>query len=229
MNLKMKYDPYEILLSPDDSNWPEDVDVYSDAIDRFDVNNTEPLATLLRSSDPLVSRRGLVVFGELGKKAFPLIDLAVRSNTHPHIMARNALMDGVICYPDKLSSEHAQRILTLVDDSHDIIRGKVIAFIGASNPDNILKAINLFIETDVRLKHLAAFEITCSNIENVQAMFEEGLKYSPFQSTYILAALERAARSREISTAPTYSGDDYIGKSVAADIERIINRNSKRK
>jgi len=224
----MRYNPYEVLLSADDSNWPENVDVYDDAIDRFDINNPEPLVELLQSNDPIVSGRGLFVFGELGKKAFPLVDLAIRLNTHPHIMARNGLMDGIICYSAKLSPEQSQKILMLADDSHDVTRGKVIAFIGASKPDNILKAINLIEERGVRLKHLTAFEAATSNLKSVQAIFDEGLKSRSTQSTYLLAMLQGAARRKEISSAPIYKGDDYIGESVSANIRRIIRLNSKR-
>lgn len=225
----MRYNPYEILLSADEKNWPENVDVYADAIDKFDIDNPEPLAELLRSSDPYVSRRGLVIFGDLGRKALPLVDLAIGLNTHPHTMARNALMDGIVCYSDKLSPEQSQKILTLANDSNDVVRAKVITFIGASKPENVLKAIGLFEEDDIRLRHQKAFDIAISNYESVQKTFDEGLKRSSIQSTYLLAMLECAARKKEISYAPEYTGHDYIGETVSANIRRIILRNSKRK
>jgi len=224
----MSYNPYEILLSSDDGHWPNNLDVYADAIDQFDIHNPEPLAELLRSNDLFVSRRGLVVFGELGKKAFPLLDLAIQLNRHPHSMARNALMDGVISYSAKLSPEQSQKVLMLADDSFDVVRAKVITFVGISKRDNILQAIELLVENEGRSKHRAAFQIATSKFNSTQTFFDKGLKSSAIQSTYLLAMLEQAARKKAISIAPIYTGDEYIGKSVSANIRRIIRRNSNR-
>lgn len=229
MYVIMRYNPFEILCSVDDGNWPEGVDVYSDAIQRFDVSNPEPLAELLRSNDPVISHRGLVVFGDLGKKAFSLVDLALQLNSHPHAMARNALMNGIISYSAKLSPDQAQNVLMLADDSDDGVRSKVITFIAASKADSIFMAIKSLVENDVRLKHLTAFEEAASNSKNVHTVFEQALFSSPIQSTYLLAMLERAARDKEISEAPIYSGNDYIGESVSANIKRILRRNRKQK
>lgn len=225
----MQYNPYEVLLSVDCQDWPEGVDVYSDAAAKFDANNSDLLADLLRSEDLFVFRRGLIVFAELGKKAISLIDLSLRAISHPHMSARNALMEGVLCYSEKLTSAQAQKILTLADDSEDLVRGKVISFIGASKNEFILEAIHLFDGASERSKHLAAYEAALIRKNDIQFYFEEALADQRLQSTYFLASLERLARDGEITHAPLYVGRNFIGQSVSANIARIIRKNNRRR
>ena len=225
----MQYDPFKILLTVDDQSWPEDKDVYSDAMEQFNPENPEPLAKLLSSSDIFIARSGLHVFGELGKKAFPLLEFALVWVSHPHMMARNALLNGVLCYSTKLTPEQAQKVLTLADDPEDLVREKVITFIGASKNSVIQKAINLIPNKDIRSQHLAALDAVPSKITNIQKLFDNALSIPLLHSTYTLAAIERAAWEDKIDLAPIYAGDKYIGKAVAWNTARIIRRNVRRK
>jgi HEAT repeat protein len=64
------------------------------AIASFDPNKPEPLISLLLDEDWLIRRRGLYIFGSLGKKSLVALDAALKSASEPDVMARSNMMDG---------------------------------------------------------------------------------------------------------------------------------------
>ena len=221
----MKLDPFEILGIPDPADWPKDANPYFNILDYFVPENLNSVLKLMQSDDQYIIGRGLYLFGELGKRAFSLLDYALRFTSHPDAMARNALMNGIMCYCERLTPEQAQQVLSLAEDSNKLVHHKVIVFIGAANTEIIFEAIQQISDKEMRLKHMECFEATSSEIDDVQHLFDEALTYPPMLSTYALASIERAARNKQITTAPSYSGNDYIGECVAANTKRIIRNN----
>ena len=231
----MKYNPYKVLEISDVGQWPDNVDPYEDAIKNFSPEDLTSLVRLLKSKDEFVSRHGLFLFGELGKRAFPIVDDALRLVNHPDMMARHNLMSGVLCYSKMLTSSQVQQVLTLTDDPTfaeglaEVVRYQVIAFIGAIKVDVLSKAINQFSDKYNRQEHLEAHRASLNTITDLQHAFDTALGEQPLHLIYSLASLERAAREDVIQTAPTYSGEDYIASGVVMNIQRIIGNNLRRK
>src|ERR1700712_332815 len=129
-------DPFALLALPQ-TQWPPGADyieVAKDATRCFDPANPSPLLELLESADPMVSRSGLWVFEEIGSKGFVVLDAALKLTGHPHDMARNALMDGVMGYSEKLNASQASAVLKLVRDPFALVREKVVIYLAYANP-----------------------------------------------------------------------------------------------
>ncbi|HET6406839.1 MAG TPA: hypothetical protein VFG14_03075 [Chthoniobacteraceae bacterium] len=223
MTPSTELDPFFYLGNADDADWPSGVDFLGLALSRFDATNPAPLVGLLLADEPLVVRRGLFLFGVLGKKAFPALDAALKSVNHPVMSARSNLTDGVICYPRKLNPGQAHRVLKLANDEEDLVRGKVVAFLGASLNQTIQSAVELFDEPE-RSEHMAGLQSFDTQHDDVQAAFDQALATPSIRSTYVLASIERLARSGGVARAPQYAGGSFLGQSVSANIKRLARR-----
>ena len=226
----MKRNAYKALEAIDMDRWPENFDPFEVAIKNFTPKDLEALSRLLKSSDALVSRRGLYLFGELGLKAHSLLDDALWLVGHQDPMARNGLMNGILCYPEKLTVQQLQRILLIKDICHasrspsNLVRSKVIVVLGAHDLDFLRGAIELIADAKQRALHVDAFRCAGEKIEDIQRAFDATLQLSGLNEVYALVGLIRAARRGLVSTAPLYEGDDIVSSSVATNIDRIISR-----
>jgi hypothetical protein len=221
--------PYEVLEIVDSDLWPEDYDPYEAILLNFAPENLADLSRVLLSSDTRVSRRGLSAFGELGHKAFPVVDDALMSVCHPDSRARNGLVDGLLCYPQRLSAKQLRQILS-IEDIHSlsdplatVVRGKIIAIVGAVRPSVILEAIEEIADAHLRALHLEAFISASKKIGDVQRCFDEARKLSDVDAIYSFANLIWAARDGDIEVAPSYEGDDYLDGTVVRQIQRVID------
>src|SRR6185295_19165570 len=98
----MTTDPYILMRRPD---WVEqDGNPIAEAAATFDPLVPEGLRSVLLDENPLVRRRALSVFGELGRKGFVVLDAALNSIDDPDVSARSHLMDGVISFSKQLSA-----------------------------------------------------------------------------------------------------------------------------
>jgi hypothetical protein len=220
----MTDDPFLLLEMPDHC-WPPDVDLVMAAVERFNRANPLPLIKLLESSDLLTSRRGLKVFAELGRKGAAVLDVALKLTGHPDEMARNALMDGVICYPHALNANQAGAILTLVDDPFPLVRAKAIVYLAYANLGALEAAIHSLGESQRNL-HLMGLDVLRGEHSNPQQRFDEALARDDVWSAYALASLERMARKGTLAQAPEYSGESYVGNDVVAHVKMLIARRS---
>lgn len=208
--------------------WPPDADPIADAARAFDAADPSPLIGLLSSVDPLVSRRGLSVFAELGKRGIVALDAALALSGHPDDMARNALMDGVICYPGKLDPEQASVILRLLNDPFGLVREKAIAFLAAADLNLLDASIGLLNEPVVS-EHREGLEFLRSGHSHGQATFDCAVAWGGVWSAYAFASLERMARRGQLKSAPKYAGDDYVPNAVVGFIAMWIRRRKYRR
>lgn len=200
---------------------PEDGNPFRDAIRTFDPRVPEELCSLLLDEDPIVRQRGLHVFGQLGRKGFVVLDIALRSIDNPNKGARSDLMDGVISYARQLSPGQAHIVLKLADDPADLVRDKVVAYLGAAAKDIIESAIDLF-EEPLRSTYRRGFAKFSAEPSQVQALLEEGLADVSVPATFALASIERMARGGRLVDVPQYSGDSYLGESVVRNVARLM-------
>jgi hypothetical protein len=180
----------------------------------------------LLDDDPSIRRRGLYVFGFIGGKAFVVLDDALASIDDPSVNARSNLMDGVLSFAKELSPRQAQLVLKLANDPEDLVRDKVVAFLGAAVLETIESAIELFAEP-LRSEYRTAFETFSAEPSQAQALLEQGLASTCVQSAFALAAIERMAREDRLISLPEYFGDSYLGQSVLANTARLM-RNAAR-
>jgi hypothetical protein len=222
-------DPF-LLLAMDDSVWPAGADPFWAALRRFDENNPGPLISLLEARDPIVRQRGLSLFGWLGKKAFPVLDHALRSLRSlddPSVYARSNLMDGVISYTRTLRPDQVAKVLQLATDDEDVVRGKVIAFIGAVRLE-VLEAAILLLDESEREKHAKGYKRLLERPDDIDAFFDQAISKPGVQSTYELASIERMAREGAIAEAPRYYGNSYIARDVLENTKRLIANRARR-
>ncbi len=231
----MENKPYKTLEIADTDQWPSGYDPYGDAVENFSSIDLKALVRLLRSEEHFISRRGLHLFGQLGGRAYPIVDEALKLADHPEMTARNALIDGILCYTNKLEPIQVQQILAMADalaveDSlAAVVQSKLVAFIGALKLDVVVEAIDNLPDKVQRLEHLAAYRSSLTTIANVQHVFDEFRKYPPLQLIYSFASIERAAREGTINAAPIYTGADFVSDSVVMNVKRIIDQNLRQK
>lgn len=230
-----EHNPFEILEIVDMDHWPEGYDPVDAALTNFQPDDLPALARLLRSAEPFVSRRGLYLFGELGRKAYPLVDDALALVDHPDVMARKGLLDGLLCYTGKLSAQQVSRVLAIRDildysgPPTALVRGYVIIMIGFLKTDLVREAIGQIPDDELRLQHLKAFEGAQSKIEDIQQAFDKARGLSGVEYLYSMAGLIRAARQGSVETVPEYEGDNFICGTVVRAIKRAIDRHLRRK
>lgn len=231
----MERNPYAVLEIANEKRWPEGFDPYEAALENFKPEDLTALSRLLRSANSLVSQHGLFLFGELGNKAYSVVDDALALVDHPDIMARNGLLDGILCYPEKLSSKQVSKLLLIADildyscPQSAVIRGKLIVFIGAHEKNTISDAIGKIRDDQLRILHRNAFETAQIEIEDTQTEFDKARSYLGVELLYSMSGLVSAARHGAIDVAPSYEDDDFVSDTVVRVIRRSIDNNFKRK
>jgi hypothetical protein len=216
-------DPFELLAMPD-TEWPPGMEYpVMDAVKCFDPANPSPLIKLLQSSDPIASRRGLSVFGWLGSKSAVVLDEALKLNRHPDGMARNGLMDGVMCYPEALNASQALAILPLINDAKALVREKAIGFLAHADFEALETAIGS-LDEPLRSEHRRGFELLSAVHSGPQHLFDEALARNNVWSAYAFASLARMARIGALDVAPEYAGDDYVPDGIVLHIKMHIAR-----
>lgn len=225
----MQYNPFEILKILDDAEWPNDCNPIKDATKSFDESSSFQLTQLLESDNPIVTRRGLAVFAELGRKGWIIIDDALALSDHPDPMARNALMDGVMSHTRLLSAHQIMPLLRLAADNEELIRAKVITIIALADPDILLQAIQSIAETASREEHLSAYKSSQAPIDDVNSRLDYALTSPLVQSTYAFASIERASRNGSIKKLPCVVLESYVAKHVIANSRRIIAKNKRKR
>ena len=199
----------------------ENGDPFADAIRTFDPRVPGELCSLLLDEDPIIRRRGLYVFGELGRKGFVVLDAALSSIDDPDMGARASLMDGVISFSKQLSPHQAHIVLKLAPDPEDLVRRKVSAFLGAAAKDIIESAIDLF-EEPLGSTYRRGFAKFSAEPAQAQTLLQEGLADISVAATLALASIERMARDGRLVDVLEYSGDSYLGQSVVANVARLM-------
>jgi len=151
------------------------------------------------------------------------LDAALRSADSSDLMARSNLMDGVLCYPRNLNIDQAQIVLKLANDSEELVRHKVVVFLGAARRETIESAIERFDEPR-RSGYQRGLLMFDADPSQAQAIFDRALTETSVASTFALASIERMAREQRLCEAPKYGGDGYLGECVLADVERLLRR-----
>jgi hypothetical protein len=218
---------YPLLRKIDWTEEEEDSDPMAVAIATFDPLAPEELRSLLLDDDPIIRRRGLFVFGSIGSKALVVRDAALESVDAPDVSARANLMDGVICFSKQLSAAQARVVLKLADDPEDLVREKVVAFLGAALQETLESAIELFDEP-LRSEYTKAFAKFSAPPSQAQLLLQEGLANTSVSSTFALASIQRMARNGRLTAAPEYQGDSYVGQGVVANTARLIRNAARR-
>lgn len=200
---------------------PEDGNPFAEAVRTFDPRAPEGLCSVLLDEDPIVRQRGLHVFGQLGRKGFVVLDAALRSIDDPNMGARSDLMSGVISFSKQLSPRQTHIVLKLADDPEDLVREKVVAFLGAAGKDVIESAIDLF-EEPLRSAYRRGFAKFSAESSQAQTLLEEGLADISVPATFALASIQRMAREGRLVDVPQYSGDGYLGQGVVRNVARLM-------
>lgn len=226
MKAVMNETPYSLLRKIDWTKAEEHGDPMTVAIATFDPRAPEELRSLLLNDDPIVRRRALFIFGSIGSKALVVLDAALESVDSQDMSARTNLMNGVISFSKQLSPAQARIVLRLADDPEDLVREKVVAFLGAAARETIESAIELFDEP-LRSEYRNAFVKFSAEPSQAQLLLQEGLADTSVPSTFALAAIQRMARAGRLVAAPEYQGDSYVGQGVVANTARLI-RNAAR-
>ena len=220
-------DLFELLAMPH-FEWPADEYPTIDAAKQFDPNDPLPLLKLLESSDLTVNARGLSVFEYLGRKGAVVLDQALRLNKHPWDRARNALMDGVICYSKSLNADQAVAVLQLIDDPFSLVREKVICFLAHADPTSLETAVNSLDES-LQSEHRKGLDVLYAEHVDTQRLFDKAATKKDIWSAYAFASLERMARIGALTGAPEYSGNEYVPNGVIAHAKmHIAHRNRSR-
>jgi hypothetical protein len=221
-------DPFELLAMPD-TEWPPGTEYpVMDAVKCFDPANPSPLIKLLQSSDPITNGHGLSVFGWIGRKSAVVLDEALKLNQHPDDMARNAMMDGVMCYSEALTANQAIAVLQLIDDPFCVVREKIIIFLAHADSDALGVAIGS-LDEPLRSEHREGFELLHATHSEPQHLFDEAVARNDIWSAYAFASLARMARLGALETAPEYAGDDYVAEGVVAHIKTHIARRDRKR
>jgi hypothetical protein len=215
-------DPFALLTMPIET-WPPDSDPVMDAARGFDPVNPAPLVNLLASKDAALNLNGLLVFGELGRKGLGVLDMALNLTSHPDKVARAALMDGIISYPEALSARQAAAVLTLVGDPADLVREKVVIFLAYSNLD-VLKAAIAALDEASREKHLAGFGVFAVQPPDAQKLFDKAVAGPSVWRDYAFAAVVRMARNKQVQIPIAYDGDRYVENSIKMHIKMLLAR-----
>jgi HEAT repeat protein len=221
----MNENPYILLRKIE---WTEeDGDPMAAAIAAFDPLMPEELHSLLLDDDPIIRRRGLFVFGSIGSKALVVLDAALQSIDDPDVSARANLMDGVLCFSKQLSPPQARIILRLADAPEDLVREKVVAFLGAAAQETIASAIEL-LDEPLRSEYRKAFAKFSAEPSQAQLLLQEGLANISVLSTFALASIQRMARKGRLTAVPEYQGDSYVGQGVVANTARLMQNAARR-
>lgn len=222
----MNENPYTFLRKIDWTEEEEGRDPIAMAIATFDPLAPEELRSLLLYDDPIVRRRGLFVFGSIGSRALVVLDAVLESVDDPDVGARADLMDGVLCFSKQLSAAQARVVLKLADDPEDLVREKIVAFLGAAVQETIHSAIEL-LDEPLRSEYLKGFAKFSAEPSQAQLLLQEGLASTSVPSTFALASIQRMARNGRLTAVPEYQGDSYVGQGVVANTARLI-RNAAR-
>jgi len=217
----MNENPYSLLRKIDWTEEEEDWNPLAAAIRKFDPLAPEELRSLLLDDDPIIRRRALFVLGYLGGKAFVVLDAALQSIDDPNVSARSNLMDAVLSLSNQLSPRQARIVLKLADDPEDLVRQKVVAFVGAEAPETIESAIELFDEP-LRTEYRKASEKFSAEPSQAQLLLQEGLANTSVSATFALASIERMARNGRLTAVPEYHGPNYVGQGVVANTARLM-------
>jgi len=222
----MNENPYTLLRKIDWTQEEEDGNPFAAAMAKFDPRAPEELRSLLLDDDPIIRHRGLFVFGSIGRRAFVVLDAALESVADPDVSARANLMDGVLCLSRQLSPSQARIILKLANDPEDLVREKVVAFLGAELQETIESAIEL-LDEPLRSEYRKGFEKFSAEPSQAQFLLQEGLANTSVASTFALASIQRMARAGRLTAVPDYHGDSYVGQAAIANTARLI-RNAAR-
>ena len=191
------------------------------------VSDVESLTTKLLSTDSSVRRDGLRLFSYLGQEAIIFLDAALESRLYPDFRVRSNVMDGVISCKN-VNPDQTRLILELSDDPDELVREKVIAFIGAVNISVLRSAID-----GMDPKHRTPFANALPIVENfrddTQALFDKAIAQSDIESTFALASLQRMARAGVLDSLPSYSGSSYLADGCLTNTQRLMNGAARRR
>ena len=220
----MSYDPFE-YIEKNLQEWPEGIDPIRDVVRSYEPTNPGRLIALLCSTDEIISQRGLAIFGELGKKAFGVLDYALALVQHRNANAKSHLLDGVLSYPPKLTAIQLSAILVLLEDSEALIRSKMVTVLATVETDTLSEAISQIPEMVIRSEHQSGFQYFLNPELDAQAVFDRSLSASFIQCGYMLASLERRVRDGVELQIPKYVGDSFVHESLLFQLRRIARKN----
>lgn len=217
------YDPFKVLEN-NQADWPEHLDVLGDAISRFNPNKPDPLVALLQSQDEIVTRRALAMFGDLGSKAIGVLDSALPLVGHKSVYARSHILDGILCYPERLTALQIKKILPLAADAEDIIRGKMVTILATVKLGILAAAISQMPAGPQKLAHESGLKFHVEALRSTQSIFDLSIAAPKIEATYMLASLNRRARDSADTKVPDYAGDDYVHVELIAQMKRILRK-----
>jgi hypothetical protein len=148
------------------------------------------------------------------------LDAALRSIDDADAGAKSSLMDGILCYPRALNSNQAALVLKLADDPEDLIRHKVVVFLGAADREVIGSAIEI-LDEPLRSRCRQGFLMFDAMPSQAQMLFDQALTETSVVSTFALASIEKMARENRLKEIPRYDGDNYLGGAVLANVEGL--------
>lgn len=192
------------------------------------VSDVESLTTKLLDTDSSVRRDGLRLFSFLGQEAIIFLDAALKSRFDSNRGARSNVMDGVISCTKNVNPDQTRLILELANDPDELVREKVIAFIGAVSISVLRSAID-GMDPKQRTPFAHALPIVENFGDDTQALFDKAIAQSDIESTFALASLQRMARAGVLDSLPSYSGSSYLANGCLTNTRRLMNGAARRR
>lgn len=193
-----------------------------------DAEAMKVIAAAMASSESATRLEGTRAFSFLGRDAISLMDSALKLIRDPSRSVRSYIMDGVISCPCEMNFDQTRQVLELANDSEDLVREKVMVFIGAANLATLKGAVNLM-PGDTRPLFIKGLSYLEGCPGNIQVLFDSFIEESSIEATFALASLQRMARAGTLTTIPSYVGDSYVAGAALLNIRRIVGRASRQR
>jgi hypothetical protein len=190
----------------------------------FESARPGPLIAMLSSDDRSVRALGLQVYGWLGENSFPVLNAALALTTELSEWSRGHVLDGVLCYPSRLSSSQASTIVTMADDQSVVVRCKVANFIGCIELELLKLAISQIPEHSRKSEYEEGLAFHLLSANSLSFLLETAFAGNNVQSTFSFGAIDRLARSGAIYELPTYEDKSLNADLFLGNAYRLIKR-----
>jgi len=216
-------DIYNVLKIEDRDLWQVEFDPIEEAVRSYNSASRRYLEELLDSPNQFVQRRGLSIFSEIGTMGVSLIDNAIAHLHHKSLYARSHLLDGFLCYPERLRCSHLEKLLQFSNEVEPLIRSKLVIILGCTSLKRLEEAVfktNDFVTISAFRK---VYHKLSSDRESLQLRFDSALlggQVAFFEFSKIIYD----CRHFDLCGPISYSDDDMVGKVVNAFLKRGRHR-----
>lgn len=220
-------DPFGVLSIPNDTDWPPEVDgasLFHEALQLALSGRLEPVRSLLVNASSSVRSRGLVLFGEMGRRAEPLLAEAVQAAEIGSQSDWSNLLNGMLSFPQALTLSQRVILLGASEFAEPLVRLRLIVLLSAWRVQALEEAVAL-LDCGRRAAHTAAFNVGRSIVRVDASTFEMVRALSDKERLYGWVALLRLARRKAHDEFPHFElNDDWVAAGVRWQIVRRSRR-----